>query len=319
MLLQDSPPAYVEERLTLEYSGIRFPAVIARPATPQSASAVLLIPGSLFIDVDGNMPFMNSHSHAYADLARQLATRGHTVLRYAKSGPGTGSQVFDTAAAQHHLRFQTRVEVARAALDSLLHHARPRMPAILAGHSEGSVVAGLAAIADSRVAGVISLSGPSVGLLSIMREQLPVPAGAPASAYARFDSAVAALRRGDPLPAWAATEPSTAMMAQIPANGLSYIREVDAVDPQAVYARVTVPVLIVQGGRDPSVRAQHAQALARARRDRPTETAFFPELQHMYKRAADGLDAMQSWALDSESDPDVSAAIDRWVRTLILR
>lgn len=38
---------------------------------------------------------------------------------------------------------------------------------------------------------MVNLSGLSVGISGIMREQLPIPPDAPAEAYAGFDTAVA--------------------------------------------------------------------------------------------------------------------------------
>lgn len=59
--------------------------IACRFTMPQGAArgAVLLLPGSLYSDVDGNYPSMNLRPHAYADLARQLGERGFAVLRMA--------------------------------------------------------------------------------------------------------------------------------------------------------------------------------------------------------------------------------------------
>ena len=68
------------------------------------ASAILLVPGSLFSDVNGDYPAWNSFPHVYAHLAHQLSARGHAVYRFAKLGPGTGSVAVDaeqSAAVQH--------------------------------------------------------------------------------------------------------------------------------------------------------------------------------------------------------------------------
>src|ERR1700733_718168 len=93
-----TPPApldVTEVRLNLEVSGVRMPAVLAMPKEGPLHSAILLIPGSLWIDADGNMPSFGIYPHVYADLSRQLARHGHAVLRFAKPGPQTGSEVID--------------------------------------------------------------------------------------------------------------------------------------------------------------------------------------------------------------------------------
>ncbi len=99
----------------------------------------------------------------------------------------------------------------------------------------------------------------------------------------------------------------------MPPQALDYIRQIDRVDPCAAIAQVTVRVLLVQGGRDQSVSPEQVDQLAAARSGLPTEIARFPELQHMYKRAPQGLNAMQSFMLSEESDPAVADAILAWV------
>ncbi|HKV07536.1 MAG TPA: alpha/beta fold hydrolase [Thermoanaerobaculia bacterium] len=318
MTVHVEAPPYVEERLALDSGGWRIPAVLTSPRDGKPVSAVLLVPGSLFLDADGNMPFMNIYPHTYADLARQLAGQGHAVLRFAKRGPGTGSEKVDEEAAARHRGFRSHVDVARAALDALL--ARVDAPAVLAGHSEGAVVATLLAAEDGRVHGVVTLSGPATGIFAIMREQLPLPEGSPPEAYATFDRVVADVRAGQEVSAETlAAHPTTAGMSQIGPEGLRYLAEVDAIDPAQALARIEAPVLVLQGGRDPSVREHHARTLAQARGSRPTEIALFPELQHFYKRVPAGLDPFASFAVSDESDPAVAEAIAAWIRKVVVK
>jgi alpha-beta hydrolase superfamily lysophospholipase len=318
-----NPSGYRERPLDLELFGVRMPAALTLPASGEPASAIVLIPGSLFLDVDGSYPAWGIRPHVYADLARQLAARGHAVLRYAKIGPGTGSEVLDQQAMEKHRRFLARVDTACAAVDLLLAElanatgTATELPVVLAGHSEGAVVASLAARRDARVAAVVSLSGPSVGLLDVMREQLPVPAGSPPEAYAGFDRAVAAIRAGEPLTEELRADPLVRGLAQMDERSLRYLAEIDAVDPVDELARVEQPVLILQGGRDPSVGTHHADRLLAARGERKGDAlARFPELQHFYKRVEEGVDPMTSFGLETESDPAVAEAIDRWVREI---
>ena len=86
---------YREEHFLLEAEGYQLPAALTLPEGQAVRWAVVLIPGSMGNDVDGNYPEMHMNPHLYADLGRQLAGRGHAVLRYAKHGSGTGSIVVD--------------------------------------------------------------------------------------------------------------------------------------------------------------------------------------------------------------------------------
>ena len=324
MPLQVSPPPYVEERLFVEAAGHRIPAALTRPASGEPRGAVVIVPGSLFIDVDGNMPQFNARPHAYADLARQLADRGYAALRYAKRGPGTGSEVVDSAEAAANRTFQSRVVVLQAALAELRRRVPAGIPVVVAGHSEGAVVVSMAAAQGLPTDGVVVLSGPSVGIFGIMREQLPLPPGSPPEAYAAFDRAVAAFHAGDPAVRLDAGDPTLRSLAYVQQQGevgVRYMVEIDSVDPAATLARVAQPVLVVQGGRDSSVPAHHASAL-RAARDAaglPTETRFFPELTHFYKVAPEGMNPMAAFMLETESDPAVADAVAGWISGLRMR
>jgi len=112
-----------------------------------------------------------------------------------------------------------------------------------------------------------------------------------------FDRTVTAIRAGELLPAEAKANPQTAMLASMPEEGLAYIHSADRVDPVTELAKVKVPVLIVQGGRDDSVPASHADMLRAARASLPTNVAAFPNLTHFYKAASPGLLPMQAIAL----------------------
>ena len=61
-----------EEPLDLVVSGVSIPCRLSWPAEAPIGAA-LLLPGSLYSDVDGDFPTMNMRPHAYADLAGQLA------------------------------------------------------------------------------------------------------------------------------------------------------------------------------------------------------------------------------------------------------
>lgn len=295
---------------TLKVFGVSIQGRLTRPDGPIRA-AMLLLPGSLYADVDGNYPMWNARPNTNRDIAAQLAGHGIAVLRQAKIGPGTGSTTFDAEAAREHQKFRTRVSVASAALEHLSRET-PGCRLFVAGHSEGAVVASLlAAMPGSPLAGVISLSGPALRLLDIMRRQAAdMFAGAD---LALLDRCHAAIRAGQPLPPEAAANPTTQMLATMPPEALAYIRDIDTVDPCAAIAKVPQRMLLVQGGRDQSVSPEQVDQLAKARGERPTMIARFPDLQHMYKRAEPGMNAMQSFMLASETDPAVTEAIADWI------
>src|SRR3954464_16037246 len=58
-----------ETPVTLEVDGLRFPARLTVPAAGDPVAAIVLIPGSLFIDVDGDPPIFKSPPPLYPPLA----------------------------------------------------------------------------------------------------------------------------------------------------------------------------------------------------------------------------------------------------------
>jgi hypothetical protein len=87
--LETRPMTTPETLTSVEYAGIRFPARLTRPAgTP--VGAVLIVPGSLNSDVDGNYVTWNVRSNVYADLARQLAPSAGSCCATPRPGPAPG-------------------------------------------------------------------------------------------------------------------------------------------------------------------------------------------------------------------------------------
>src|ERR1044071_4150645 len=108
--------SYIEHACVLAVSGWEIPAALTLPpGATRVASAILLVPGSLFSDVNGDYPAWNSFPHVYAHLAHQLSARGHAVYRFAKLGPGTGSVATDTTEAAKIRTWDGRLTIATAA------------------------------------------------------------------------------------------------------------------------------------------------------------------------------------------------------------
>ncbi len=323
---------FVEYADTIAVSGYDIPAALTLPAALGHASdisAILLVPGSLFSDVNGDYPTWNSFPHVYAHLAHQLSALGHAVYRFAKLGPGTGSVVTNDDAAARVRTWDGRVTIAAAALDAMQRGLAARgvraERVIGAGHSEGSVVVSRLAISEAgrAVDGVVLLAGPSVGILEIMREQSSqmVPPSEREEAGRRLDEAIACVRRGERPPASLAAGQAfgAAALVNMPDDGLRYLREVDATDPVAVAGSMPQPVLVVQGGADTSVPTHHGERLRDALRARPggdarTNYLFVPDVHHMFKVVPPGVAGPAAFGHPGETDPRIADGVDRWIR-----
>jgi pimeloyl-ACP methyl ester carboxylesterase len=315
----------IRHDLTIHVSGYDIPAALDLPAG-DPLGAVLLVPGSLFSDVNGDYPAWNVFPHVYGHLAQQLASRGTAVFRFAKLGPGTGSVETDAAQAKAIRNWPGRMRIARAALDAfraaLRERAVPVPRLVLAGHSEGAVVVSVLGRDGVDADGIVLLSGPSVGILGIMIEQARAVAATSGNGagVATLEAVVACVRKGETIPGElrnAAGGPFGAgALIAMPPDGLTYMRECDAVDPVATIAAFDKSVLIIQGGRDSSVPPHHAERLRAGRAPRPTEYSFFPELQHMYKNVPKGTADIEAFGFPGETDPRVADAIVGWMRAL---
>jgi pimeloyl-ACP methyl ester carboxylesterase len=318
-----------EEELFLEAEGLRLPAKLTGPVEGKPRWGVVIIPGSMASDVDGNYPETHSNPHMYADLAHQLAARGHTVLRYAKEGAGTGSVVLDEAASLAHPIFSKQQYIAAAAAQKLRELAPEIAGLALAGHSEGSVHGMVVAQwPQVRPDAFISLSGPGTRYFDLFfgwADSQPgdsISLGPVKMLKTTYKKIFEVLRTGEELPGEIANDPSYAnsfgRMGNDP-RGKQYMRDYDAVDPAQEIARVPCPVLIVQGGLDASaVQSSNADKLLAARQavDPAARLAFFPDLQHFYKRTTPDASPMESLGISAESDPAVAGAVSDWLAGL---
>jgi predicted esterase len=320
---------YIEATCVLVTHGWKIPAALTLPRATGDAlpSAILLVPGSLFSDVNGDYPTWNSFPHVYAYLARQLSSRGHAVYRFAKLGPGTGSEVTDATLSSSVRTWDGRLIIATAALDAMRHELDARgirvIRAIGAGHSEGSVVVSQLATSVRGVDldGVVLLAGPSIGLLGIMREQvgLMTPPENVGAETRRLDDVIAFIRRGEAVPAELAAGPpgGATALATMPEEARRYMRETDATDPSALAAQMRQPALVVQGGADANVPRHHGERLRDTllARGVSTEYLFVPEVSHMFKVVPPGVTGPAAFGYPGETDPRVADGIDRWVRS----
>jgi len=314
-----------QTKLSLVIDGVQIPGILAKPQHP--VASLLLIPGSLNSDVDGNYAPMfpgqpGANPHAYRDLALQLAAQGIAVLRFAKTGPGTGSIVVDQQSAGKFKVFSQRVRVAEVFLAELRRQV-PAVPSIIAGHSEGAVVATLLTQAHKEIRGIVMLSGPSQPLLHMMAKgqfESDRRAGRVTPDVARNYAAAVRLlddfAASRPLPEDYAGNPFAAMLSfAVKPENAPYLRSLEAIDPAVEFAKIPQPALIVQGERDASVPRECAEELHRMKPDATVQ--LFPELQHFYKRVPDGLSPEVSFAQDSESEPSVAGTIASWIRALL--
>ena len=252
---------------------------------------VIIIPGSGPTDRDGNNP-MGVKASTYRLLSEELAGHGAGSLRIDKRG------MFASAAAiadANDVSIDAYVEDVAAWAD--LARERTGNDCVwLLGHSEGGIIALKAANRLEGLCGIVLAATPGRPLGTLLREQLRAnPANAPILEQA--DGAIAKLEAGERVDP-AGLHPGLAPLFGPQVQG--YMIDLMAHDPAKLIATTTLPVLIVQGGKDLQVLKADADALAAA--GKTAELVEYPEMTHVLKDV-EGDDRMANLA--SYMSPDM--------------
>jgi pimeloyl-ACP methyl ester carboxylesterase len=223
------------------------------PAGEGPFCAALLIAGSGPTDRDGNNPLLPAPIDNLKRLAHALAAHGVATLRYDKRGVGASAC---PGLSEEALRFEHLVDDATLLASSLALDERIAR-VVLAGHSEGALIAALAA--DEGQA-VVSIAGAGLPASTILRRQLRgrLPDDLARQAYATLD----ALERGETVD----DVPDDLVLLFRPSVQpylISWFRH----DPPSVLSQLQGPVLIVQGTADAQVGVEHAHCLLEGKPD----------------------------------------------------
>lgn len=233
---------------------------------------VLIIPGSGPVDRDGNSPAGLS-ANAYRLLAEGLAAEGIASVRVDKSGMFSSAGAGDPNAASpgSYVRdYHAWIDAIRA--------QRGAECVWLLGHSEGALMASLAAAGRSDVCGLILVAGMGRRMADIMRQQLADnPANAPV-----LEPALGAIRELE-----AGRHVETAGMHPALASLFApqvqdFLIRMFAIDPVEAVRRSGHKVLIIQGDRDLQVSAEDARLLNKAPR---TRLRIIKGMNHVLKDA----------------------------------
>jgi pimeloyl-ACP methyl ester carboxylesterase len=241
----------------------------------KQAPVVLIIPGSGPTDRDGNNP-LGVTAAPYRLLADALAAHGVSTLRADKRG------MFGSKAA---IPDANAVTLAAYATDAhnWIRALRERTGAKciwLLGHSEGGLVALVAAQQSDDLCGVILLAAPGRKLGDVIREQLNAnPANAPLLPQAM--TALDSLEAGKTFDTAGMPAPLLGLFnSKVQPFVIDLLRQ----NPAALAKGVGVPLLIIRGGKDIQVSAADAQALRQARPDAILLTP--PNMNHVLKDVA---------------------------------
>lgn len=270
-------PACEERPVALERDFGTLYGTLTVPARG-AETAVLLIAGSGPTDRDGNNR-LGIRSDCYRLLAEELTAAGYAVLRYDKRA--IGSSVLDDPTQLPELTLDQYIDDAAALADYLAGEGFRRV--VLAGHSEGALIASVAAQRSPAVAGIISLCGAGYPMDEVLRLQLAgqlVPAHM--ELFVEAEQIIAALKRGERVDM---TYHTQGLQALFNSGVQPFIISQMRYDPRQELRKAQVPALIVGGGNDLQVPADNAEALAAARRD--ARKCIIPGMAHTLKACAE--------------------------------
>ena len=331
---------YRQEEVSFKNGDVTLAGTLTLPQQGAAFPAVVLISGSGAQDRDedilGFEPFRLIADH--------LTRNGVAVLRYDDRGVG-GSSGDLTQATSEDLAGDVLAGVAllKARSDIDAGHIG------LLGHSEGGMIAPIAAARSSDVAFIVLMSGPALPGQVILRQQLTdimkvggATQDAIDKALAEQERTLAAVRTGqgwDQLVAGWKRDARTQMDA-MPEDQRKALGDLDkaadaaaqaqrqavdtpwfkfflSYDPAAALAQVKVPILALYGGKDSQVAADANEQALRSAVAKSSNTGLttkiFPNANHLYQEATTGSPS-EYGGLKKEFVPGFLDFVTQWIK-----
>ena len=328
------PYPYLAEDVSYENNaaGITLAGTLTKPSTGGPFPTVLLITGSGPQNRDeelfGQKPFLV--------IADYLTRRGIAVLRVDDRGIGKSTGVFGTATT---LDFAGDVKAGIAYLKTRDDVDKKHIGLI--GHSEGGLIAPMAACESKDVAFIILMAGPSLKgdqILTLQDSLISNVMGVPAEAISRE------LQMNRRLFALAETESDTAKLHadirqvleesagkdtssggkmtsdQVEATARQFVspwfRFFISYDPMPTLERVTCPVLALDGSKDLQVPAEQniegmKRAFAKSGNTR-AKAVLLPGLNHLFQTAGTGSPTEYA-KIEETVSPDALKVMGDWI------
>jgi len=270
------------------------------PKSDTPVPVVLIISGSGPTDRDGNNP-EGGRNDSLKRLAWVLAKHNIASVRYDKRGVAAS-----LAATPDERDLSVEAYVADAVAWSHKLAADPRLgPLILLGHSEGALIASLAA-PQADAAAVISVAGSARPIDQVLRQQLG--SRLPPPLMLRSNELLDSLKAGR-VDANVPAQLQFIFRPSVQPYLISLFRQ----DPSQAFAALKVPALIIQGSHDIQVSVDDARQLKAAKPD--AELALIGGMNHVMRIVPN--DEKQQLASYKSPDLPLAAALGTHILTFI--
>lgn len=274
-----NPPGYAqtagfdERAMTVGTPRLPLPATLSIPKGQGPFPAIVLVHGSGPNDQDESI----GPNKLFKDLAWGLASRGVAVLRFVKRTEHYRGQLSpaDIASVEQESNEDVRTAV------SLLEKTPgidPKRIAI-AGHSLGGLLAPTVAASDARVGAIIILAGPTRSAGQIKREQTRYLVGPWGLSE---EQATEAIREANTI---AARLDAPDLKPDEVVDGIAGRYWIDLREHHGakVIGQLSIPVLVLQGGRDYQVTAEDLEGWKKALLGKANATfKLYPDLNHHF-------------------------------------
>ncbi|MBX8489081.1 lysophospholipase [Pseudomonas cichorii] len=268
-------PTVVQRPISVDTSNGKLFGTLLLPQSTKPVPVVLIIAGSGPTDRDGNNP-EGGRNDSMKRLAIILAKNNIASVRYDKRGVAASKAATPD---ERDLSVESYVADVQAWAQKL--KANPRLGSlILLGHSEGALVASLAA-EKAGARAVISVAGTGRPVDQVLREQFRERL--PPALLQRSNQLLDELKAGktdDKVP----EDLEVVFRPSVQPYLISLFRQ----DPAAAFGKLQMPALIIQGRNDIQVSVDDALILKKARPD--AELALIDGMNHVLRIVPDDLE-----------------------------